>query len=67
MWYLIASLAFTLIRELLFLQERKQWQQERQKLLDRIQAKDLTEYKILTEPSKSVENGKEDEEIYEFV
>jgi hypothetical protein len=66
MVYFIVSCVFifTFVREILFMHERKQWQQERQKLLDRIQAKNLTEYKIMTEPSKPIE--KKEEETYEW-
>ena len=62
---LIISLAFILAREFLFSRERQQWQDERQKLIDRIQASNFVEYKTMTEPVK--QEKKEDEPEYEFI
>lgn len=52
---LITIAALTLlaiIRERSFILERKEWTQERHMLLDRIQAKDLPEYKALEDHPK---------------
>lgn len=47
------------------MQERKMWTSERQKLLDRIQARDLREFKQLESPK--VKEEKEDKETYEWL
>lgn len=48
------------------MRERKTWYEERQKLLDRIQARDLREYKQLEKP-KEKEEEKEDKQTYEWL
>lgn len=61
-------LAYSVCREFLFTKERKCWQEERQKLLDRIQAKDFLEYKraeLMEKPKPKEE--KEEKKNYEFV
>lgn len=57
----ITTLVFILIREYFIMSERESWKQERQTLLDRIQARDLPEYVALTKPKvkKEVEKEKE--------
>lgn len=61
----ICTLVFIGLREYYISQERKQWQVERKDLLDRIQANDFTEYKVMTEPSKPKE--KEDKKQPLFI
>ena len=62
--YAITALIL-LAREYFFMQERKMWTDERQKLLDRIQARDLREFKQLESPK--VKEEKEDKETYEWL
>lgn len=50
MVYFIIALLFILIQQGFFLYERREWKEERQKLLDRIQARDLPEYKVFEKP-----------------
>lgn len=45
--------------------ERKQWTNERQKLIDRIQAKDFVEFKNYEEPK--VKEEKEEKKTYEWL
>lgn len=58
----ILLLAYIWLREFLFVQERKQWTAERQKLLDRIQARDLPEYKAFE--ARPIEQIEEPENPY---
>lgn len=48
------------------MQERKMWASERQKLLDRIQARDLREFKQLEKPKEDREE-KEETQSYEWL
>ncbi len=57
----ITTLVFVLIREYFFNVERESWKQERQTLLDRIQARDLPEFVALTKPKVKKETEKEKE------
>ena len=52
-------------REYYFMCERKQWTNERQKLIDRIQAKDFVEFKNYEEPK--VKEEKEEKKTYEWL
>lgn len=47
------------------MKERKLWNAERQKLLDRIQAKDFVEFKNYEEPK--VKEEKEEKKTYEWL
>lgn len=48
------------------MRERKSWTDERQELLDRIQAKDFVEFKKYEEP-KIKEEDKEEKKTYEWL
>ena len=63
--YAITALIL-LSREYFFMQERKMWTDERQKLLDRIQARDLREFKQLEKPKEDREE-KEETQSYEWL
>lgn len=63
--YAITALIL-LSREYFFMQERKMWASERQKLLDRIQARDLREFKQLEKPKEDREE-KEETQSYEWL
>jgi len=54
------------IREYFFMRERQQWAVERKQLLDRIQAKDYSEYKRF-EQVKEPEKDKEEKPVYELL
>lgn len=54
------------VREYFFMQKEKLWTVERQKLIDRIQAKDFVEYKKYEE-QKEPKEDKEDKKEYEWI
>lgn len=54
------------ITERAFAKERREWTQERHKLLDRIQAKDLAEFKALEEPTKPKQPSQPTDDIVEI-
>lgn len=60
----ILTLTFA-IREYFYEKDKKQWAAERQKLLDRIQAKDFVEFKNYEEPK--VKEEKEEKITYEWL
>jgi hypothetical protein len=54
------------LRERSFAKERQQWTQERHKLLDRIQATDLSEYKALEQPTTPRQQPQPTDDIVEI-
>lgn len=48
-------------------QERKQWQEERRKLLDRIQARNLHEFKLTEKLDKPKPKKEEKKEVHRLI
>jgi hypothetical protein len=62
----VITFLILLTREYFSFKERNAWQDERQKLLDRVQSKDFLEFKKYEEV-KEVPEEKEEKPIYDYL